>query len=145
MQWAIVDGLGLISEDGLETCNHNFWSSTERVAPPHWYPQSYNFEWELSILHPRLILHASRAISVYCILPGEPLTRALQSGAECSTDRATAASFTWIWTAIIKRAVYKAISARGCVKESYISYNSYEWQFYFNTIIATYFNFVIIF
>ena len=39
-------------------------------------------------LHPRRILHASGAISVYRgVSPGEPRTWILQSGSECSADR----------------------------------------------------------
>ena len=48
------------------------------------------------ILRLRQILHAAGAISVHDgFSPGEPRTRALRSGAEDSTDWATAARFDY--------------------------------------------------
>ena len=44
---AIADRLGLIPHDSSETCHVKILIRHGGEAPPLWYPQGYNFEWEL--------------------------------------------------------------------------------------------------
>ena len=62
------------------------------MAPTLWYTQRYNLNGILEDIALTTDLHAPGDISVHGgVSPGEPRTRALGSGAECSVDRATAA------------------------------------------------------
>ena len=92
MQRAIADVLGLIPKDHPEICHHNFDPPTQRRWLPHFVTLrgiiGMEFKghctddgfYQISFVH--------GAISL-----GEPRTRALQSGANCSSDWATAAIF----------------------------------------------------
>ena len=60
-------------------------------------------------LHPRRILHALGAISVHRdVLLGEPRTRALRSGTECSSDLHTAGLISMVlrFTAVLQFILY---------------------------------------
>ena len=95
MQWAVADGLGLIPKDGPETCHHNFDLPRWGWLPHFGTPRGIIWMGTWRTLYPRLILQAPGTISVHGgVLPGEPQNRALWSGGERFTNRATAALFS---------------------------------------------------
>ena len=87
-QWAIADGLEFIQKDDPETCHGNF-DFHEGLAPALWYPQRYNLDGNLEDIAPTMNFTCTR-YHQGGILPGEPRSRAVWSGAECSSNLATA-------------------------------------------------------
>ena len=62
----------------------------EEMAPSLWYPQSYNFEREVGghCTHSEFYMHQVLLANIEVFCQGSPRTRAFQSEAGCSTDRA---------------------------------------------------------
>ena len=89
MQWANANGVVLIPKDGPQTCHHYFDLPLPRRGwLPHFdTPMRIILMGAWRILPPRRILHAPGAISFHGgVSLGEPRTRALRSGAKCSSD-----------------------------------------------------------
>ena len=64
-----------------------FWSVTEGLAPPLWYPQRYNLNGNLEDIAPTTDFACTRCLwRTWQFSPGELRTRALQWGAGGSTD-----------------------------------------------------------
>ena len=88
------DGLGLVPKDDPETCHCNFDPPQRGWLPRFGTPRRHNLDGNLEDIGPTMDFTCTRRQKLNAgFLPGEPRTRALRSGAEYSTDWATAALF----------------------------------------------------
>ena len=76
-QWAIVNGLGFILKDDPETCHRNFDSPRREWLLRFDTPRGIIWKGTWRTLHPRQILHAPGAISVYSLKGTEKISFSL--------------------------------------------------------------------
>ena len=69
-----------------------FWSSTEEIAPPHWYPQRYNLDGNFKDIALKTDFTCTRChYRTWQFSPGESRTWSFRSEANDSTDWASVA------------------------------------------------------